>query len=94
MKLTEANAYQIVIGSVFSPFIMCVIVALLGQTAEAITFATVYSVFGLFTVLVLGWLLTKFFAQKTRHPLRWMVIVYSTLPLLISIAMLVAALAT
>ncbi len=91
MKLTEANAYQIVIGAVFSPFIMCVLVALLGKTAEAVTFVTVYSVFGLFTVLILGWLLTKFLAQKTKHPLRWMVIFYATLPLLISVAMLVAA---
>lgn len=93
MKLTNKSAVITIFSAALSPLLVCLLLALFGQTSGLAVILAVYLVFGLAFILVVGWffsLLTK----NSKNPLFWSVVSYSTPALLIDLAIIGIALAS
>lgn len=76
-----------IFGAALSPFVVCLILLLFGQTSNLATIVAVYSVFGLPFVLITGWFLSLL-SKNSKRPLFWSVVAYSTPSIIIDFAII------
>lgn len=86
MKLTDKFVAITILSAAMSPFVICLVLFLIGQK-DAATLAAVYSVFGLPFVLIIGWLLS-ISAKNHKNPQKWTVLAYITPVVIINLAII------
>ncbi len=91
MKLTNKSSVVIILGSVISPLLVCILLFVLGYRTDTPILAAGYTVFGLPILLVTGWILSLT-AKNSKKPLMWTTLGYSMPALLLNFAIIALAL--